>query len=1059
MKHIYSPSQSKQLTRGLLCALEITANGNGRSEAAIPEPVPFPGLQRKRSRRWPVVTLLLLMLVLLSGLAFFEIRTSWGQARLLSAYTEKIRFDLQPGPSNRIHFPKRGPYDLRFGYAEMPDILERMRGQPFRITAQAHVSERFDEAVAWGLFPIYREKNQAGLRIMDRSGATFYEIRYPRHIYATFEDIPPLVWRTLLYIENRNLLDPALPYNNPAIEWGRFSRALADEAMNKLGIDRAGAGASTLATQLEKLRHSPGGLTDSAPEKLRQMATASFRSYLNGPETMEAQRRIIRDYLNAMPLAAVAGYGEVTGLGDGLWAWYSVDVRHVNDLLTHAPDTSSVDALAAQAVAYRQVLSLFLADRRPSYFLRQQAGRAALEKATDDFLRILERDGVIPTALRDAALAALVPLRPRVQEADTTSFVERKAANALRAELLGRLGTARLYDLDHYDLTVRSTFDAGVQQEVATLLAQLGDPAFVRVHELGGYRLLGQGDPDRVSYAIVLYEAAAGGNLVRVHVDNFDGPFDINKGAKLELGSTAKLRTLVTYLQIVNTLHQQYAALPAARLHAIPVDHADHITAWGLGYLARHPGVPVSAMLEAALDRRYSAHSGERFYTGGGLHVFQNFSGADDSLAVPVRDAFRRSVNLVFIRLMRDIVSYHRYRLPGAPTGMLNDRDDPRRAVYLARFADREGRAFSYAFYRRYRGMTGAKVWTTFTAAHGLTPQRLAWAYRAVMPEAERSTFATFIRTNADASLSDERIESLYQTTDPRAFSWQDRGYLAGVHPLELWLLQYLQRHPAASWEEIAPKGASVRQEVYGWLLNSKNKGAQDWRIRTLLEEEVFAEIHTGWKNLGYPFDSLVPSYATAIGSSADRPDALAELVGIVLRGGMRYPARQIEEMHFGAGTPFETVLEADPPRPLRVLSPEVAAVVRHAMTDVVERGTAVRARAAVTLSNGTVLPLGGKTGTGDNRRDQFGSGGRLIGSHPLNRTATFVFFIGDRFFGVVTVFVSGTEADNYRFTSSLPTQVLKTLGPMLRPLFEGVPAVYPAVQDAPAQPAAGQDS
>lgn len=1024
------------------------ASGVMRAAARPALPAALQRLRRKQYRRWMVAALSLVVLLLLAGFAVsYELRTSWGQSKLLSSYAEEIDFSLQPGPSDRIHFPEMGPYDVRFGYAAMPAILARMSDQPFRITAQARVSERFEEAVAWGLFPIYGEKNQAGLRIVDRDGAAFYEVRYPRYVYTTFEDVPPLIWQTLLYIENRNMLDPALPYRNPAIEWNRFSRALADEAMSRLGVDRDGAGASTLATQLEKLRHSPGGQTDSGPEKLRQMATASVRAYRNGPETMAAQRRIVRDYLNAMPLAAVAGYGEVTGLGDGLWAWYSVDVRTVNDLLFRV-SAPAAGGLAAQAVAYRQVLSLFLADRRPSYFLGQTAGRAALEIVADDFLRILERDGVIPTSLRDAALAVRAPLQPRARPADTTSFVDRKAANAVRAELQQRLGTARLYDLDHYDLSVRSTFDADVQKEVAAVLTRLRDPAFVHENGLGGYRLLGGGDPAAVSYAIVLYETAPEGNLVRVQADNFDGPFDINKGSKLELGSTAKLRTLVSYLQIVDTLYQQYAVLPAARLRSMAAP-ADPLTAWTIGYLAGHPGARAADVLEAALDRRYSASAGERFFTGGGLHTFHNFSAADDGSVIPVRDAFRRSVNLVFIRMMRDVVSFHRARLPGTPAGMLADGNDPRRAAYLARFADREGRLFTNRFYHRYRGKSEAEVWKAFTAAHRLTPKRLAWAYRSVTPAADTASFKAFIRTYGGAALSDEKAGALYRTTDPGTFSWQDRGYLAGVHPLELWLLRYLQQHPAGVWEDIVPAGAAVRQEVYGWLLDSEKKRAQDSRIRTLLEEEAFAEIHAEWKKLGYPFESLVPSYATAIGSSADRPDALAELVGIVLRGGMQYPARQIEEMHFGEDTPFETVLRADPPRPLRVLSPEVAAAVRHAMTDVVEHGTAVRAKGAVTLSDGTVLPIGGKTGTGDNQRSQFGSGGRLLGSQSLNRTATFVFFIGDRFFGVLTVYVSGAEAAGYQFTSSLPTQVLKTLGPTLRPLFERASVVRPAPRAA----------
>jgi hypothetical protein len=46
------------------------------------------------------------------------------------------------------------------------------------------------------------------------------------------------------------------------------------------------------------------------------------------------------------------------------------------------------------------------------------------------------------------------------------------------------------------------------------------------------------------------------------------------------------------------------------------------------------------------------------------------------------------------------------------------------------------------------------------------------------------------------------------------------------------------------------------------------------------------------------------------------------------------------------------------------------------------------------------------------------------------NRTAAFVFYVGDRFFGVVTAIVPGEQAAAYRFTSALPVEVLKLLAP-----------------------------
>ena len=98
---------------------------------------------------------------------------------------------------------------------------------------------------------------------------------------------------------------------------------------------------------------------------------------------------------------------------------------------------------------------------------------------------------------------------------------------------------------------------------------------------------------------------------------------------------------------------------------------------------------------------------------------------------------------------------------------------------------------------------------------------------------------------------------------------------------------------------------AAVRQESYAWLFKTGSKAKQDKRIRILLEEEAFERIHAAWRRLGYPFDRLVPSYATAIGSSADRPEALAELVGILLNDGIWQPTVRVERPALRQGHPL----------------------------------------------------------------------------------------------------------------------------------------------------------
>ena len=253
-------------------------------------------------------------------------------------------------------------------------------------------------------------------------------------------------------------------------------------------------------------------------------------------------------------------------------------------------------------------------------------------------------------------------------------------------------------------------------------------------------------------------------------------------------------------------------------------------------------------------------------------------------------------------------------------------------------------------------------------------------------------------------------------------------------------MVGFIRKNQKASLSEVVAASASERQQVYEWLFRTSRKHAQDKRIAGLLELEAFLEIQRQWNRMGYPFSSLTPSYATALGASADRPSALAELMGIIINGGVRKPGQRITSMHFASATPYETLLlPRKPAKPTgeQVLVPEVARIVADAVQDVVAQGTARRARAAFTAKDGSNIAVGGKTGTGDQRFEVYGAGGKLIESRYVNRSATFVFNIGERFFGSMTAYVHGPQAKDYDFTSALPVQLLVVLAPSLMPLIE----------------------
>lgn len=115
------------------------------------------------------------------------------------------------------------------------------------------------------------------------------------------------------------------------------------------------------------------------------------------------------------------------------------------------------------------------------------------------------------------------------------------------------------------------------------------------------------------------------------------------------------------------------------------------------------------------------------------------------------------------------------------------------------------------------------------------------------------------------------------------------------------------------------------------------------------------------------------------------------------------------------------------------------------ALADVVERGTATLLRGAVRRADSTPVTIGGKTGTGENQIKTFGPGGRLLSARTTSRTATFVFYVGSRFYGVATAYVEGPASERFRFTSGLPVRVVSMLLPRLSELLAETPADPPA--------------
>ena len=176
------------------------------------------------------------------------------------------------------------------------------------------------------------------------------------------------------------------------------------------------------------------------------------------------------------------------------------------------------------------------------------------------------------------------------------------------------------------------------------------------------------------------------------------------------------------------------------------------------------PDRNLTDMLQSALERRYSANTSERFFTGGGMHTFRNFRKEDNGRNPTLNEALRESINLPFVRLMRDIVGYSIY-LNENRTQLLKNDQDPRRQEYLSRFADREGQVFLRRFWRKYLDKDEQARLEIFIDDLRATSVRLASVHRYLMPNAELDAFATFLRQNMPQErLSDKYVAELLRS-------------------------------------------------------------------------------------------------------------------------------------------------------------------------------------------------------------------------------------------------------------------------------------------------------
>lgn len=968
-----------------------------------------------------------------------ENKTSLFQSRFFQTIAQQFSYQLKPPPFAQEYIKApTGPYNQRFGYQQADMFRDRFNAYGFQMDACTVGTNITYQGLP--IFPLYQEKSQAGLTILDRNDYVLDQTRFPEQVFDDFEAIPDFAVQALLYVENRELLQEHHSRQNPAIEWDRFMHAGFEFMLKYMGYTRDVAGGSTLATQLEKVRHSRDGVTYTPQDKLSQMLSASVKVYRDGDETEAERQRIVLDYMNAMPLAARSGFGEVTGLAEGLSVWFGVDLDEAYELFTKDDEELREAEKKQLAVLYRQILSLIMAVQRPSAYLN--AEWEYLQNRVDIYIPLLRKEKILSREMAEYVLNARI--KPNVSRAPNVSLPTDKSADLVRLGLLPLFNTQSLYDLVRYDGVVQTTIDKDVSSLVTQLLHDFSDPESGVADSLIGYRMADRETMSEIIYSFTLYEKTEDGNVLRLQTDNYEGELNLNEGSKLELGSTAKLRTLITYLEVVEAIYRSSQDNPEF------VFNQDPLSLFVQDYIKKNIQThSIGALLEQAMQRDYSANPYEPFYTGGGRHYFNNFNDHDNHRRVTVKEALYKSINLPFIRMMQDITTYYMHQNEPELEMLLTERSDERRLSYMKEFAHDEGRLFVWRAFNKYRGYSGEDIVSELAKNTKGNLHELVTLYRSVLPQNSYQDMVNFIMPLCVNCDDGEEVLSAYSRYEITKYSLNDRAYLSSTHPLDLWVSQRLVQDPSLSWQDLQKGANEIIEESYEWLFKTNNTRRQNSTIRTVLEKHAFKNIEHHWHALGFPFERMVPSYASALGVSGDQPSALARLVGIIQNDGVSVEPYKYTSIKMALDTPYECHFTYQPQKGERVLSSEIAQIVQTGLQGVVSHGTAIRARNTVRLSDGSVLTVGGKTGTGDNRLKLYDENGTLISDKAQNRTATFVFTIGDRFYGTIVAYVEGEKAEHHSFTSSLPVQAFKEIAPVLNPILESRPATEISLSQA----------
>jgi hypothetical protein len=273
----------------------------------------FSFLDKKRLKIWLWVTLSVLLVV---ACVYIEIQTSLLQSWFFTRTNEQLSYQLTEGQSTAIAFPRSAPFDYRRGYSKLPAFQSRLEGQGYQVAQQVRQSEKMVQLIKRGISPPYVEPPETGLDISGANGAPLFRHAQSEFLFAKMDDIPPLLVKTLLFLENRDLDHSRFLVAEPRRRVGPPSRPPLFYIASSFGIEVPVQGGSTPPHNWRSFAIRPEG----AQNRLLKIPPACWRklSRLTAKGGTLARGENGSLSIISIPFVAAApSYGEIYGLGEG----------------------------------------------------------------------------------------------------------------------------------------------------------------------------------------------------------------------------------------------------------------------------------------------------------------------------------------------------------------------------------------------------------------------------------------------------------------------------------------------------------------------------------------------------------------------------------------------------------------------------------------------------------------------------------------------------------------------------------------------------------------------